>query len=344
MAAAVPSDRSARRRWYVWSVVSVVAVAIASACDTSTADDGTGEQPITVVVAPQPDDEFQAWGSLPGGRQAGDVVHVFLTQGEQTAFCEAGLPGFDGNTGERRPDPGPEGRFTATCREARINSTLRFLERMADVDPSSPIIEADPVVVGPFPVEDVTLCRFDGDDECVPASPTVDVYTAGGAPAVLFFDLGDGDVTVDEVEWALRTVVTQRDTLGLDPSRPFGELIAASYFADSDETDCFVYDHPDHQAVSEVVRGTDLAAFGSQVVPVCAGEPGAVSAHVERDLFDAAFEVDGGDRVGHHVAEYGWLLDPFWPGDPGPGQSELFHADQWFVRVFEQPPGARPDA
>src|SRR6056297_955154 len=187
MAAAVPSDRSARRRWYVWSAVSVVAVAIASACDTSTADDGTGEQPITVVVAPHPDDEFQAWGSLPDGRQAGDVVHVFLTQGEQTAFCEAGLPGLDASTGEGLPSPEPEGRFTATCRQARINSTLRFLERMADADPSSPVIESGPVVGGPFPADDAGLCRFDGGDECIPVPPTVDVYTADGAPAVLIF-------------------------------------------------------------------------------------------------------------------------------------------------------------
>lgn len=343
MAAAVPSDRSARRRWYLWSVVSVVAVAIASACDT-TAGDEPEVQPITIVVAPHPDDEFQGWGSLPEGRQAGDVVHVFLTQGEQTAFCEAGLPGFDETTGERLPTPEPDGRFTATCREARINSTLRFLERMAEVDPSSPVTESGPVVAGPFPTEGVTLCRFDGDDECAPASPTVDVYTASGAPAVLFFDLGDGDLTVDEVEWALRTVVTQREALGIDPSRALGELIAASYFAGSDETECYVYDHPDHQAVSEVVRGVDLDAFSSQVIPVCAADPDAVSQHVQRELFDAAFGPDGGDRVGHHVAEYGWLLDPFWPGDPGPGQSALFHADQWFVRGFEQSPEANSGA
>lgn len=294
------------------------------------------------MVSPHPDDEFQGWGSLPDDRRAGDVVHVFLTQGEQTAFCEARLPGFDETIGERPPEPVPDGRFTDTCRQARINSTLRFLERMADVDPSSPVAESEPVVAGPFPTDGATLCRFDGDDECIPVSPTVDVHTADGAP-VLFFDLGDGDLTSDEVEWALRTLVTQRDALGLDPSRPLGGLVAASY-ATRDGSDCYVYDHPDHLAVAEVVRGIDLAAFSAQVTPVCATETGAVSGLVQPELFDAAFAVDGGEHLGHHVAEYGWLLDPFWPGDPGPGQSTLFHADQWFVRSFaqsaEEPSGA----
>src|SRR6056297_1799835 len=287
MAAAAPSDRSARRRWRQGWLVLVAAGCVAAACGTTTAEEDSGGQPVTIVVAPHPDDEFQGWGSLPDGRQAGDVVYVFLTQGEQTAFCEAGLPGFDASTGEGLPSPEPEGRFTATCRQARINSTLRFLERMADADPSSPVIESGPVVGGPFPADDAGLCRLDGGDECIPVPPTVDVYTADGAPAVLIFDLGDGDLSTDEVEWALRTIITERDALGIDPSRPFGELVAASY-ATGGESECYVYDHPDHLAVAEVVREIDMAAFSSQVIPVCASEPGAVSKRVEPELLAAA--------------------------------------------------------
>ena len=264
-------------------------------------------------------------------------MHVFLTQGEQSAFCEPDLAGLDEAAGERPPDPSPEGRFTDSCRQARITSTLRFLAAVNAVDPSSPVVDPTPRIAGPFPADDVELCRLDGDDTCIEVAPTVDVHTGDGAP-VLVFDLGDGDVTPAEAEWAIRTVVEHRDELGIDPDRPFGDLIAASY-ANVADPDCWIYDHPDHVAVSEAVRTVDLGAFTAQVVPVCAGEPGAVAGPVDPDLFDAAFEVDGDQRVGAHVVEYGWLLDPYWAGDPGPGQSTLFHADQWFVRSFERADG-----
>lgn len=316
--------------------LGLAAVLIFAGCGSS--DGGASERPLTLVVAPHPDDEPQAWGALPDDRGAGDVVHLFLTSGEQSAFCEPDLPGLDAATGERPPEPTPEGRFTDTCRQARGTSTLRFLAAMHDHDPASPVADPEARTAGPFPTDGAKLCRYDGDDTCVEVSPTVAVHESPDGAPVLFVDLGDGDVTVEETEWAIRTVVDHRDELGIDPDRPLGDLVAASY-ANVDQPGCWTYDHPDHVAVSTAVRTVDLGAFTAQVAPVCSTEPGAEAAPADPDLFATAFEVDGDRRVGPHVVEYGWLLDPYWEGDPGPGQSTLFHADQWFVRSFERADG-----
>lgn len=167
-----------------------------------------------------------------------------------------------------------------------------------------------------------------------PASTTAgaDVHDGADLP-VLFFDLGDRDLTTDEVRGAIETVVERRDELGLPSDRPFGDLVAASY-ANVDEPSCFLYDHPDHLAVSDVVLHTDFEAFASQLVPVCSAAHDAAEHHrLDRATFDAAFAVDGERRIGAHTVEYGWLLDPYWVGDPS-GQAQLFHRDQWFLRAF----------
>lgn len=190
-------------------------------------------------------------------------------------------------------------------------------------------------VVGPLPADGIELCRTDDDGECRPAA-VVDVHRVEGGAPVLFFDLGDGDVTRQEVAWAIDALVEHRDELGLPPDRPFADLIAASYANPEAGSPCFVYDQPDHVVVSDVVLDTQFDAFRSQLVPVCGGVEGsAQSMPVAGDVFDAAFAVDGQRRVGARTVEYGWLLDPYWIGDPGPGQGALFHLDQWFLRAVE---------
>jgi len=276
---------------------------VASACGLGESD----PRPITLVVAPHPDDELQGWGALPDDRRAGDVLLVFLTKGERTSFCDPSVPGLAAALGERAPEPTPGGQGSDTCKQARVRSTVRFLARMHETDPSFPVVEASPA-------------RSIGG---------ADVHEGDALP-VLFFDLGDRDLTADEARAAIDAVLAARSELGIPDDRPIRDVVAASY-ANVDEGRCFPYDHPDHVLVADLVLDGLLDVPGEHVAPVCRhARPGAERRPLEDDVFRSAFAVDGDRRVGAHTVEYGWLLEPYWVGDPD-GQDELFHREQWYV-------------
>ena len=283
---------------------------------------------LSYVVVPHPDDEMQAWSLI---EDTPDIYKVFivLTRGEQTAYCNG--RGYDEATGEAEPYPWPGGKWSTSCEQARQESFFRFLEGMAEHDNGLPREFASAGVKGPFDALGHSICRLDDidDTDCI-VDLTAEVWTAPRG-AVVWFNLGDGDLSEDEARWAVTTVRDNRAALGIDATLPAAGLIGASYSNPGFEG-CFIYDHPDHWAVQLALWTTDFGV-GRQTAPSCRNDP-VVSRHeqVSMEAFDAAFETAQTTRIGKHTVFYGWLFrdDPgYWPGDYD-GQDELFHRHQSF--------------
>ncbi|WP_419946465.1 hypothetical protein [Candidatus Poriferisodalis sp.] len=293
---------------------------------------------VAYIVVPHPDDEIQAWSLIENTPDAYKVF-IVLTRGEQTAFC--GSPGYDAGTGEAPPTPEPAGRWTPSCEQARQRAFFDFMTDMATVDSGLPAAYANADTQGPFEAHGHTICRHDATGtsdaaDCI-EDRTAQVWTAPTG-AVVWFNLGDGDLTIEEVEWAITTVRDNRAALGIDASLPNHHLIGASYWNLS-HPDCFIYEHGDHQAVYEALWITGFG-MGRQSAATCASDPDASPvARVSPHQFDHAFATLGDTRVGAHVVHYGWLWsdDPgYWPGDYD-GQGELFHRRQTFRVRFGRP-------
>jgi len=284
---------------------------------------------VSYIVVPHPDDEMQAWSLI---EDTPDTYKVFimLTKGEQTAFCVS--PGFDEATGEAPPYPVPAGRFSSECETARQNSFFEFMTSMAESDSGLPSSFEHEGVKGPFHSLGYEICRhddLDDDVDCV-VDLTAEVWTSPQA-AVVWFNLGDGDLTANEVVWAITTVQENQAALGIDSALPPTSVIGASFW-NATHPDCFIYEHDDHWAVHAALLHIDFGA-GPQMVATCRTDPEASrSAEVSLPSFDAAFATSSGTRIGAHTIFYGWLWSDhpgYWPGDYD-GQNELFHRHQSF--------------
>ena len=295
-----------------------------SACASSTNDSG-GPERLSYLVMPHPDDEMQAWSLFEDSPETYKIF-IMLTKGEQTAYCAS--PGYDEGTGEAAPTPWPDGRWTPSCEAARQNSFFDFVGGMGGRDSGLPTSFTSQGVKGPFDALGHTICRHD-DGGCI-ADLTAEVWTSPVA-AVVWFNVGDGDVTEGEVAWAVTTVRDNRAALGINSSLPNHGLIGASYWNRS-HPGCVVYDHDDHRAVHEALWNTNFDV-GYQAAAACGSDPEiARSEQVSLSLFDTAFETKASTRIGEHAVHYGWLNSDgpgYWPGDYS-GQDELYHRDQAF--------------
>lgn len=276
----------------------------------------------SVVVVPHPDDEMQAWSLV---EAEPDLHHVFvvLTRGEQTTFCSGS--GYDPATGELPPDPDPVDRFTDTCVEARIDSLIGFMDVMWSAERGAGAFEPEGTLAG----TGGPACRVDDLDATAPCTTeptTADVWSTAGA-SIVVFDLGDGDLTTGEVEWALRTVIAEPAAAGVGDELPLRSVIGAGYYNDGDPA-CFDYPHPDHGAVHDVLRAADWLEV-PRLTAVCDGD--VERRAVSLQAWDLAFSEDS-DELGAHILHYGWLLsaDPgFYRGDYD-RRDELFHREQEF--------------
>ncbi len=275
-----------------------------------------------VFVSPHPDDEFQMW-SLIQDRPHEYKIFVFLTRGEESRFCEPETfkKVFRGELGEIAPIPLPAGRWTEDCQEGRIDATIGYLADMSQADPTVPGDFEEPRNFE-IPVEDGAplpggqqLCRMDGEDNQVCDASVRDVRVwldSEDRGAVIFFNLGDGDLTVDNVELALRTLLDSREDWGLAPELEVGTLVGA--FANDGSKWCFSYPHPDHLAVHEALRNIDFKV-GPQMGATCFLDPNQkMSAFVNRKSTRASFNIDAdGNRLGAHEQRYGWLHAETYP-------------------------------
>ncbi|MCL1601405.1 MAG: hypothetical protein M3112_07710 [Actinomycetia bacterium] len=288
---------------------------------------------IDMIVMPHPDDEMEAWSVIENNT---DVYHLFvyLTLGEETSFCTPDLPGYQEATGEREPRPMPEGKHSEACESERINSTLHFLNQMAETDPGLPhgFTESTMRWSDPFAENGVQLTRSDGDARA-PADRRARVFDGGEQGQVVFFDMGDGDLTEDETRWVIDTVLANRTALGI-PDLRWNRLIGASFYHDSTYEDCMDYPHPDHKSVHRTVWDDNAGAFSEWIVPTCRQDPESTRDGVV-DHFGDAMELgeptaDGYfSRLGSHNIHYGWLKSPYYEGD-WEGQEKLFQRNQNF--------------
>ncbi|GAA1926503.1 hypothetical protein GCM10009775_18370 [Microbacterium aoyamense] len=287
------------------------------------------EHTASIVVVPHPDDEFQTW-SLVEDTPDEYKIFVSLTRGDETGFCEPDIreTSLQADLGERAPDPDPPGRWTPECMEARQNSLLGYLTQMSESDPTIPGDFGAMTEYTDLPAEGVEICHDDdGVRDCDASLRTARVWKdAAGRGAVVFFDLGDGDLTQDEAAWALQTLIANRDTWGLDPAR-VGAMIGA--FANEGHS-CYSYPHPDHVAVHQVLWNVDFGV-GPQVGATCFLDPRQrMSAFVSPESAAAAFALGpNGERLGAHGRNYGWLHDDAFPL-AGIRQNDLFMSFQSF--------------
>lgn len=283
----------------------------------------------SIVVVPHPDDEFQMW-SLVENSPSNYKVFLVGTRGEQTNGCQP--ENFDRlqqpALGEIAPSPTPTGQWTESCADARMNSMLGFMTAMSEHDPSVPGAWSEPRDVGPFPANATELCRVDnGLQVCGDAQRSARVWhDTEGRGAIVSWDLGDGDLTADEVAWAVRTTIDERDELGLPHQRLHNLLGGFRNLKNG----CHVYDHVDHRAVHSALWSEN---FGAQyhAAATCADDPDASRAEtVTAGSASAAFALgDGGQRRGAHGMHYGWLNRSAHPLD-NVGQDATFHTHQHF--------------
>lgn len=305
------------------------------------AEQRSSADPVAIIfVNPHPDDEYQHWALL---EKRPDIVSlvVLLTQGERTVFCdEEGLRVGWQRDLEPAPRPLPEARFTESCTDARVNAFLSYFEDMATVDASVPGRFADPVTTQSFDDAEAVVCRLDDDDNCT-VTTSAEVYRdLEGRGSLVIFDLGDGDLTVDEVQWALRAVI---DILA-DDLLPRETRIAGIVGGYSTPYEgywgCYTYPHDDHLAVDQALWQIDFGV-GFQASATCATDPRRqLYARVSDEATDAAFATEPVPRsrevrrTGAHTANYGWLHSDFYPVSRF-GQTELFHQGQhYWVRYW----------
>lgn len=285
----------------------------------STANHDASPWGLHLFLVPHPDDELSGWTSLAEARGLRPVL-VLLTQGEATVRCsEKGLAKYlQANLGEVPPNPDPVSPVAGpeVCREARLNA---FRAWLAEAARHTPVVDVDWAAAVPL-------------EQAGPHGQIV--HGPGASVAVL--DLGDGALTAQGVEEAVRALL-EDPRAGL-PELPVGRVTASSYFSTdaawsasacdvvstcpADE-EPYVYDHDDHLAVQDAARAlAPLSDQGSWLV-THPYDP-AVTTHLAlpEEVYEQFMGLGPGRRdqamrTGTHQRLYGWLAFPdVWrPGD-----------------------------
>lgn len=284
-----------------------------------------------IFIAPHADDEFQFW-ALAEQRPDDFKIFVTLTRGEETKFCEPEVyvTALQESLGEAAPSAAPDGRWGENCERARIESALRYFEAMS---------ESDGTIPGDFQLPEVfyldtvhaELCRMDGEVEnCgVNVAEVLVFHDTEGRGAVVFFNLGDGDLNTDRIAMAVGQLLEQRNEWSLRPDLPVSGLFGA-YAHRGSVYPCFDYPHPDHLAVHDALWSIDFKS-GVQVSATCTLDPArTLTRLVSKESTRASFELGtDGRRLGAHERFYGWLHTETYPVSTLSERS-LFHRVQSF--------------
>jgi hypothetical protein len=321
---------------------------------------------LSYVILPHEDDEWSTW-SLVHGSTSNYKVFIYMTSGEQTGACNStsnpsggprwyqgpGSPVGQPNYSEIDPAQGqwneatqavPGGTWSAACSNARRLSTRNFLNDRAAQDGALP---------AGFPAtHSLTTCfagntaagvppsRTDGGNLVTVGANCVRVYNAtNGNGKLLFFDMGDGDLTKEEVLWAIQKVQANKTTLGI-PNLPHLNAIGAFRNGVMGGT-CEFYNHGDHLAVHQALWTYDMD-IGRQYGRTCAADPDSLPANGGRtNTIPAAtqshnFSMSGATRVGPGERRYGWLTSTYW-SDPAQNRTapeQIFSQTQSFWGRF----------
>jgi hypothetical protein len=262
-----------------------------------------GPQQVSYIVLPHPDDEWQTW-SLVENSPSNYKVFILLTQGEQTAYC--------GSI-----------KWTQQCKDERITSWLSYLTQMSQTDTALPGDWDAPRDVT-LPARGYSL-TVDNGAGLVPASTSARVWAdKRGKGAAVVFDLGDGDLTRQEVKWAIESVRDNRAAMGINDTLPNWNALGAYW--NSYYPGCAVYTHPDHRAVHEALWNYSYG-FVYNAAATCGADPDAQ----RKQLTTAPSNGASWGASGAFPAHYGWLGGWTFSGQT---QTDLFHAPQaWWTRV-----------
>lgn len=287
---------------------------------------------------PHPDDEMEAW-SLIENSTSNYKVFIYMTFGEETGYCvpTSYKTALRSDLGEIAAIATPQGKWTPSCGESRIASTLSFLNMMAETDSSIPS------GMSPTSYTTMTLPANSGavahvDNGVLVNDSSVRIYNStNGYGKVLFFNMGDGDLTESEVTWAIRSVKQQSAALGL-PAYPVYNILG-NFYHSGKFSSCVAYTHPDHNAIHRSLYKTNFGVTGYQSAATCAKDPTtARNKDVSTTNWDKAFLVKpDGRRVGHFQRSYGWLngASTGWPHDrSATSQQQVFMRHQSFWQRY----------
>ena len=282
---------------------------------------GTTRSRLSYYAVPHPDDEFQSWSLIENDAQTYPVI-ITMTRGEATGYCaKSGYKGYQPSLGELPPGNDPTYR-SKSCKQNRIGSTLAFYQAMAAVDPT----------LGPMPTTQTMLLGGPLPPGtpgygCAVSSKTIEVWT-GRNMALVFLDLGDGNLSSCEVQWAVSQVRRMRGTSAL-PNLAEHRLVAAG-FRNKSNPNCYVYDHPDHRVVHQAIWNTNFMLPGGQYGRTCTTDPDHSLVRNVQQI--QALRMNGDMRVGAFQRIYGWLKAKPWPA--GTEFASLMSTRQAFWRRF----------
>ncbi|WP_164737316.1 hypothetical protein [Georgenia sp. SYP-B2076] len=330
-------------------MISLVALASAPAAHAQTGAEPQAEmeaemqaeaKSMRLFISPHPDDEMEGWAAVDEVRPSAYTVFITLTHGEATGYCQPAVlaVSLQADLGERPPNPTPAGKFSPTCAQARIDSWLAFHDGAAAVTSSAKIGAAagTTLTLGPVP----------GLPQ--PTNPHASIGATraqawiGPRGARLALDLGDGNLTTAEVQWAIKAVLALRG--GALPNLPLSTMIAASYVNKADDG-AIPYAHPDHIAETDAVKS--LAGL--------AGDGGVwIATSPYDDRADEAFTLSKSDykvlmgvsstlqkRKGAHQVAFGWLTRGYWPTGKLPlAETEVIFPRQATFRYVSNPGSA----
>lgn len=313
------------------------------------------------ILAAHPDDEYEVYGALRYNGSTTYKIIIYMTRGEQTAYCYRasevapdsylGPYGYQGphalgvdphNFGERHPATGSNttsptpawnpwtGLWTTRCIDGRMQGTLRFLNHLGTIDSTMP---ANMTYVNTFynlPTNGASPRREDYNGQLTPINNYATVYRAqNGMGAAVFFDMGDGDLTVSEVRWALETTVAQRANWGLPVYNGSGGETLSSYSQRTPPAGCDYYPHPDHAATFDALA-YPYNAPGNELGRTC-GSSGTTY-YIPSAIHDPLFQLaqpytNDSARQGKFQQHYGWLQAHHWGI---PTSTGLFGREQLF--------------
>lgn len=121
---------------------------------------------------------------------------------------------------------------------------------------------------------------------------------------VIFFNLGDGDLTEEEATWAIRSIRDNPGLYGL-PNIPFYNIVGP--YRDAKYPNCYEYNHGDHIAVHRSLWNTNFNVSW-QTAATCGSDPdvkrtGTISSYGWNNIVG----MSGEWRVGALQRHYGWL-------------------------------------
>jgi hypothetical protein len=133
---------------------------------------------------------------------------------------------------------------------------------------------------------------------------------SSGYTTVLFFNLGDGDLSIKEVEWALRRISDSASSLQLPAL--IRQLVVAP-FANTSYTGCADYTQPDHRAVHVGAYSIDISSV-EQVGSTCDTDPEADQVQIVPTTdWNYLFKSNSSTTAySYHDRHYGWLLTGLW--------------------------------